>query len=164
MAEGLERWFAKMKRLMVFLALSIVAILGLAKYLVKTAAADETLREEVLRASDDREQALAKGDLTALDRIDADDLVYTNWRGVTLTKAEHQAEIKARNISFQTDFKHADVQVTLHGDTGIVTGVSTTKVQYKGNTMNGSRKFVNVFAKEDGRWRCVVHFETPVAQ
>jgi ketosteroid isomerase-like protein len=81
-----------------------------------------------------------------------------------MTKAEHQTEIKARGISFQTNFQHADVQVTIHGNTGIVTGVSTTAVQYKGNAMNGSRKFVNVYAKENGQWRCVVHFETPVAQ
>ncbi len=153
-----------MKRILIILALSIVAVAGFAKYLVAGAGAEKNLKEEILKISDEREQALGKADIAALDRIDADDIVYTNWRGVTLTKAEHLADIKARNISFRTDFKHADVQVTIHGNTGIVTGLSTTNVQYKGSTMSGSRKFVNVFAKEGGRWRCVVHFETPVAQ
>jgi ketosteroid isomerase-like protein len=153
-----------MKRLFVLAALSILVLGGFAKYWVTSAEAEENLKQEILQISDEREQALGKGDLATLDRIDADDLVYTNWRGVTMTKAEHQAEIKSRGISFQTNFKHADVQVTIHGNTGIVTGVSTTTVQYKGNTMNGSRKFVNVYAKENGQWRCVVHFETPVAQ
>jgi ketosteroid isomerase-like protein len=153
-----------MKRLFILAALSILVLGGFAKYWVTSAEAEENLKQEILQISDEREQALGKGDLATLDRIDADDLVYTNWRGVTMTKAEHQAEIKSRGISFQTNFKHADVQVTIHGNTGIVTGVSTTTVQYKGNTMNGSRKFVNVYAKENGQWRCVVHFETPVAQ
>ncbi|HET6142935.1 MAG TPA: nuclear transport factor 2 family protein [Candidatus Acidoferrales bacterium] len=153
-----------MKRFLILSALSMMAVAGFAKYRIANAAAEENLKEEILKISEEREEALGKGDVATLDRIDADDLVYTNWRGATLTKAEHQAEIKARGISFQTNFKHADVQVTIHGNTGIVTGVSTTAVQYKGNAMNGSRKFVNVYAKENGKWRCVVHFETPVAQ
>jgi len=152
-----------MKRFLILAALSILALGGFAKCWITNAAAEENLKEEIIKISDEREQALGKGDLAMLDRIDADDLVYTNWRGVTMTKAEHQAEMKARGISFQTDFKHANVEVRIHGNTGIVTGVSTTTVQYKGNTMNGSRKFVNVYAKENGQWRCVVHFETPVA-
>jgi ketosteroid isomerase-like protein len=155
---------ANMKRFLALAALSILALGVCAKFWITNAAAEENLKEEILKISDEREQALGKGDLATLDRIDADDLVYTNWRGVTMTNAKHQAEIRARGISFQTNFKHADVQVTIHGNTGIVTGVSTTTVQYKGNTMNGSRKFVNVYAKENGQWRCVVHFETPVAQ
>ena len=153
-----------MRRFLLFLALSILAVLAIAKFPTLGAGTDETLKQEILKISDEREEALAKGDVAALDRIDADDLVYTNWRGVTLTKAEHQADVKARNLSFQTNFKHADVQVTIHGNTGIVTGVSSTNVTYKGNVMSGSRKFVNVYAKENGAWRCVVHFETPVAQ
>lgn len=153
-----------MKRIFILAALSLLVAGGYEKDWITNAAEQGNLKQEILKISDEREEALGKGDVAALDRIDADDLVYTNWRGVTMTKAEHQAEIRARGISFQTNFKHADVQVTIHGNTGIVTGVSTTTVQYKGNTMNGSRKFVNVYAKENGRWRCVVHFETPVAQ
>lgn len=153
-----------MKRFLFLLSLSIVVILVLAAQIVKTAAADADLKDEILKISDQREQALATGDIAELDRIDADDLVYTNWRGVTLTKAEHLADIKARNLSFQTSFQHNDVQVVVHGNTGIVTGLSKTNVVYRGNTMSGSRKFVNVFVKENGSWRCVVHFEAPVAQ
>jgi ketosteroid isomerase-like protein len=117
-----------MKRILILLALSIVAVAGFAKYFISSAAAQENVKKEILKISDEWEQALGKADIAALDRIDADDIVYTNWRGVTLTKAQHLADIKARNISFQTDFKHADVQVTIHGNTGIVTGLSTTNV------------------------------------
>jgi ketosteroid isomerase-like protein len=153
-----------MKRLFILFTLSIMVIATLAAYILKAAAADADLKDEIIKISDQREQALASGDIAALDRIDADDLVYTNWRGVTLTKAEHLADIKARNLSFRSSFTHNDVQVVVHGNTGIVTGLSKTNVVYKGNAPSGSRKFVNVFVKENGRWLCVVHFEAPVAQ
>ncbi|MGH9678832.1 MAG: nuclear transport factor 2 family protein [Candidatus Acidiferrales bacterium] len=152
-----------MRRFVILLVLSIVAVLGVAKFAIARAA-EENLKEEILNVSDEREQALAKGDIAALDRIDADDLVYTNWRGVTMTKAQHDAVIQARKLSFQTNFKHSEVKVVIHGNTGIVTGVSATAVNYKGNAFHGTRKFVNVFVKENGRWLCVVHFETPVAE
>jgi ketosteroid isomerase-like protein len=152
-----------MKRFFVLFTLMTVSVIGLATYVLKTAA-DTNAKEEILKISDEREEALAKGDIAALDRIDADDQVYTNWRGVTLTKAEHLADIKARNLTFQTSFKHNDVQVVIHGNTGIVTGLSKTSVVYKGSVPAGARKFVNVFVKENGRWLCVVHFEAPVAE
>ena len=152
-----------MKRFLVLFMLSIASVIGLATLALKTAA-DTDAKEEILKISDEREEALAKGDVAALDRIDADDQVYTNWRGVTLTKAEHLADIKARNLTFQTAFKHNDVQVVIHGNTGIVTGLSKTSVVYKGSAPAGARKFVNVFVKENGRWLCVVHFEAPVAE
>src|SRR5258708_1856841 len=141
-----------MKRLFILFTLSIVVIVALAAYVGKTAASDADLKDEIIKISEQREQALATGDIAALGRIDADDLVYTNWRGVTLTKAEHLAEIKARNLSFQSSFKHNDVEIVVHGNTGIVTGLSKTNVVYKGNAPSGSRKFVNVFVKENGRW------------
>jgi ketosteroid isomerase-like protein len=151
-----------MRRFLVLLVLSAAAVLGVAKFMI-VRAAEENLKEEILKVSDEREEALAKGDIAALDRIDADDLVYTNWRGVTMTKTQHLDAIKARSLSFQSNFKHSDVQIVIHGNTGIVTGVSATNVSYKGSAVGGTRKFVNVFVKENGRWRCVVHFETPVA-
>jgi len=153
-----------MRRLVILFVVSIVGVLCFAKYTVKGAETDAQLKEEILKISDEREQALGKGDLATLDRIDADDMIYTNWRGVTTTKAQHQADVKARNLSFQTNFKHADVQVVIHGNTGIVTGVSSTNVTYKGSVMSGTRKFVNVYVKENGQWHCVLHVETPVAQ
>jgi ketosteroid isomerase-like protein len=150
-----------MKRTVVLVVMSLVIIAGVATNVVKGEMADKTAKEEIIKVSDEREHALETGDVATLDRIDADDLVYTNWRGVSMTKSEHLAEIKAKELSFQT-MKHSEVQVVVHGDTGIVTGVSATNVNYKGSTPGGTRKFVNVFVKESGRWICVVHFEALV--
>ncbi len=45
-----------------------------------------TSKAEVMKAEDARNEALPKGDVAALEKIYADDLVYTNARGETLTK------------------------------------------------------------------------------
>jgi ketosteroid isomerase-like protein len=152
-----------MIRRILFLALSVVAVLGIARYTVIAAAGDSNLQDEVLKAEDARNQALPKGDVAALEHIYADDLIYTDATGALLTKTQHLADLKGRTLNFRS-FKHDDVQVTVHGNTGIVTGISTSGVEYKGTVSSSPRRFVNVYAKQDGRWLCVAHMETPVTK
>jgi ketosteroid isomerase-like protein len=152
-----------MKRKLFLLILSAVAVLGVTKYTVIAAVDDANLKDEVIKAEEARNQALPHGDVAALDRIYADDLIYTNATGALLTKAKHLADLKARTLNFRS-FKHDDVQVTVHGNTGIVTGISTSAVDYKGTVSSSPRRFVNVYSKQDGRWLCVAHMETPVTQ
>ena len=125
-------------------------------------AAAENATEEILKVDEERNQALQKGDVETLARIYSDDLVYSNATGALLTKAQHLADLKARTLNFRS-FKHDDVRVVVHGDTGVLTGISTSAVEFQGAVSSSPRRFLNVFVKKDGRWLCVAHFETPVA-
>jgi ketosteroid isomerase-like protein len=97
--------------------------------------------------------------VAALDRLYSDDVVYTNATGAFLTKSQHLADLKARTLNFKS-FKHSDVEVHVHGTTGIVSGLSTSAVDYKGTVSSSPRRFLNVYVQENGRWLCVAHFET----
>lgn len=121
------------------------------------------IKNEVLRIEELRNLALQKGDVAALDRLYTDDLVYTNATGRVLTKAEHLTDIKTRKLRLAS-LKHNDVEVHVHGTTGIVTGVSTSLVEYQGTVSSSPRRYVNVYVKDNGLWRCAVHFETPAAK
>jgi ketosteroid isomerase-like protein len=160
---NLEHGSDTMIRRLLLFALSAVAVLGLAKYAVRSAAAEGDLKDEILKVDEERNQALQKGDVAFLSSLYSDDLVFTNARGEVLTKAQHLAELKARKLAFQS-FKHSDVQVRIHGNTGILTGLSTSAVVNNGTVSSSPRRFLNLYVKEDGRWRCAGHFETPVAQ
>lgn len=140
-------------------ALSFLAFLAIAWRAAKSAAPAENAAEEVLKADEVRNEALQKGDAAALDRIYSDDLVYANATGALLTKQEHLAEVKGKTLHF-ISFKHEDVKAVVHGDTGLVTGISKSEVEYKGSISKSNRRFLNVFNKRDGRWLCVAHFET----
>ena len=152
-----------MKPIPLLLLFPFIGILSFNLHAADRTVTDTQLKAEVLRVDAQREKALGDGDVAALERIDADNMVYTNWRGVTLTKAQHIALIKSRKLTFHT-FKHRDVQVRIFGQTAVVTGTSRTHVVYKGHSPGGARKFVNVYVKEGSQWICVVHFEAPVMQ
>ncbi len=144
-------------------AWSIILIAASMAQAQKASNSAADVRQQVLAAEDARAEALQKGDVQALDRLYVDDLVYTNALGITLTKAQHLADIRNRKLSFQS-FHHSDVQVRVHGTTGIVTGLSTSQVAYGGKVSGSPRKFLDVFVKEGGVWRCAIHFETYVEQ
>ena len=120
-------------------------------------------KSEVLQAEESRNRALEKGDADALAKLYTDDLIYTNALGLTLTKSQHLADIRSRKLQLTT-LKHRGVQVRMHGDAGFVTGVSTSLVNFHGNVSENPRKFLNVYVKENGVWRCAVHVETPAAK
>jgi ketosteroid isomerase-like protein len=151
------------RRRMAVLFAGVLALFAVAWRTAISAAPPEDAKDEILKVDEERNQALQKGDIETLSRIYSDDLVYANASGVLLTKEQHLADIKARKLSFRS-FKHDDVQVTVHGDMGILTGISTSAVEYHGMVSSSPRRFLNVFVKKDGRWLCAAHFETPVVK
>ena len=151
------------RRRIVAVAFSILGFFAIAWRTARSAAPPENAKDEVLKVDEERNQALQKGDAATLERIYSDDLVYANASGALLTKAQHLAELKARTLNFRS-FKHEDVQATVHGDTGVVTGISKSVVEYKGSVSTNNRRFMNVFVKKDGRWLCVAHIETNIPE
>ena len=151
------------RRRMVAVALSVLGFFAIAWRTARSAAPSENATDEILKVDEERNQALQKGDIATLDRIYSDDLVYANASGALLTKAQHLADLKARTLNFRS-FKHEDVQATVHGDTGVVTGISKSVVEYQGTVSSNHRRFLNVFTKKDGRWLCVAHFETNLSE
>ena len=154
-----------MKRSIGLLALSLCVVGSLVARgnAAKPAKAASDVNSEVMQAEESRNRALEKADADALAKLYTDDLIYTNALGLTLTKQQHLADIRSRKLQLTT-LKHRDVQVRVHGDTGFVTGVSTSMVNFNGNVSDSPRKFLNVYVKEKGVWRCAVHFETPAAK
>jgi ketosteroid isomerase-like protein len=150
------------RRLMSFFA-AILVVFAIGWRAARSAAPPESATDEILKVDEERNQALQKGDIATLDRIYSDNVVYANATGALLTKAAHLADLKARKLNFRS-FKHDDVKVVVHGDTGILTGISTSAVDYQGTVSSSPRRFLNIFVKEDGRWYCVAHFETPVQE
>ena len=151
------------RRRMAAIVLAVLAFLGISWRASRIAAAAENATEEVLKADDERNEALQKGDVAALEHIYADDLVYANATGALLTKQQHLADLKGKTLHF-ISFKHEDVKAVVHGDTGLVTGISKSEVEYKGSVSKSNRRFLNVFSKSDGRWLCVGHFETNISE
>ena len=116
---------------------------------------DEAAKAEVLKVSAQFDEARSAKDRATLERILADGLSWTA-RGDRLSKAQVIADIFADTLHFKV-FAHDNVAARSFGNTVVVTGHSTSVLEYKGKLFDAPRLFTDVYAKMDGRWQLVVH-------
>lgn len=125
---------------------------------------EEQTKKEILQIEEERSQALLKGDVDKLKQIYADQVAYLTEHGQVLTLAQHLANIQGRKQVFNSVI-HKDVKVHVFGNTVAVTGLSVSDVRYTDQKADPRpRRYTNVWLKQDGQWRCIAHYETPVAQ
>jgi len=149
-----------MIRRMLLLPLLAIAVVGVAR--AQEAASSEA--DQVLKADEARNEVLQKGDADGVARYLRDDVAYANEKGEILSKTQVLDNLRSRKQKFLS-FKHDDVHVTVHGDTGIVTGRSTSVVEYQGQVSRHPRRFMNVWVKQgDGQWLLAAHAETAIAE
>ena len=150
-----------MIRRMLWLPLLVLALAGIA---VAQEAATGEAEKEVLKADEARNEVLQKGDADGVARYLTDDVKYGNEKGEILSKEQVLNNLRSRKQKFLS-FKHDGVHVTVHGDAGIVTGRSTSVVEYQGQVSRHPRRFMNVWVKQgDGQWLLAGHAETAIAE
>jgi len=123
---------------------------------------EEAAKKEVLKTSERLNEARKNKDRSALDRILNDHLVWIA-RGERLNKSQVIADFLADNLRFKY-FAHDNVKVDIIGNTAVVTGHSTSVLEYKGKLFDAPRLFSEVYVKLDGRWQMVVHHVSDLAK
>jgi hypothetical protein len=138
------------------LPLLLMALTGFARAQETTRGrSDEAAKAEVLKVSERFDEARAAKDRAALELILADGLTWIA-RGDRLNKAQVIADIFSNNLHFKS-FAHDSVAVNVFGNTVVLTGHSTSVLEYKGKLFDAPRLFTDVYAKLDGRWQMVAH-------
>lgn len=98
--------------------------------------------------------AFERRDMATLDRLMADEYILTDPLGQLRTKTETLAAIETNEVDFQST-QSDDVNVTIYGDTAVITGRSTFRGRYKGWSMTGSYQYTDVLVKRNGSWKAV---------
>ncbi len=95
-------------------------------------------------------QAILASDVSALDELIADDLIFTLPNGLVINK---QADLEAHRSGVQkfTGFEISDRQVQDYGNFAIV----TVKTEIVSRVFSGTFRFTRVWAKQQERWQIV---------
>jgi hypothetical protein len=87
-------------------------------------------------------------DMTAYDRIVADDFTITHSNGKVLNKVEKRANIIADHITDATSpFRIGESSVRIYGTAAVSVGYIIEK--------NSTVRFTNTYVRKDGRWQIV---------
>lgn len=116
---------------------------------------------ELLRIQDEWAAARVKRDVAYLERLYAKEFRVQSMRGSIVSReadigAFASGELKPDRVQDQ------DMEVSVYGDTALVTGIENVAGTYKGNYGAMALRFLNVFVRRDGRWQLVIHQSTLV--
>jgi len=128
-----------------------------------TAAAYTGIEADVLGADDRRFEAMRKGDWAALDAALADDLTYVHSTARQETKAEHIANLRGGKPHYR-GIAPRERRARVHGDVGLVNGVSEMHVERDGKEQRFTVRYLAVYAKAGGQWRMIAWQSTKVPE
>lgn len=101
-------------------------------------------------------------DINALDQLLADTLVYTDFDGAFMNKAQFLTSVK--NSTPNSDqITNDDVTVHLYGDSAIVTGSYREKGIVKGKSVLRRGRFTDSWVNQKGTWLCVASQSTLIS-
>jgi ketosteroid isomerase-like protein len=120
------------------------------------------VQEELLRFEREFTQAVASNDVAAIGRFVADDWVIVDADGGVIDRSRFLNVIESGALSHDS-MESMDVEVRLHGDTAVVTGITTSEGQFMGQGFTTRERATDVLVRLDGRWLCVFSQLTRVA-
>ena len=111
--------------------------------------------QQIMALNQEWADAIVRGDVAALDRLFADDMIVTTSGGELRNKAQEMDELKPgteiKTYFFNTD----DVRVRVYKDAAVVTGMARWRINYQGRDIDNQRRYTSVYVKQQGRWRIV---------
>ena len=115
----------------------------------------------LLEADDQRFEAMRKENWPALEAALADELTYVHSTARLESKAEHVGNLKAGKPHYR-GIAPRDHKVRVHGDVGIVNGISEMHVENAGKEQRFTVRYLAVYAKSGGAWRMIAWQSTKV--
>jgi len=121
-------------------------------------------KAEVLATENLRYKAMIEVDAAALDRLLADELLFTHSSGVVEPKHVFIASLESGDLDYRS-VRTKDIQVHVYGDTAVVTGLSTLELAVRGAPRKAKLRFTSVYSRSEvGDFRLVAYQSTQASE
>ncbi len=145
---------------------AVLIVAGLALARGQEAVKENDPRPVLKRLEATWSNAIVARDVTAIDRILADEYVLTTPEGRLVTKAQILKTLRApADPSFV--IKGADLDemtIRFYGEVALVSSRFTLKVEAEGRNIETPFRHTDVFVKQPGGWRCEARQATRIRQ
>jgi ketosteroid isomerase-like protein len=108
--------------------------------------------EQVGQLEEDLIRAFRDNDVVSLERIMADDFVFTDPLGASITKDRWLEDLASGEFAFEA-IEIEGIRVRMAGDAALVTGLVTLKARSRSGGYNGQFGVVDVYMRRAGRWQ-----------
>ncbi len=118
------------------------------------------IKEDVLKVEREWSEAFKNRDKDALNRILADDFIYTDDEGRVSDKA-HYIEAVVNVIRVES-YTVDDVAVRVAGEAAVVTGRWSGKLTVRGADASGDFRYTDTLVRRGGRWQVLTSQDTRI--
>jgi ketosteroid isomerase-like protein len=133
-----------MKRALVLLTLSVA---------VSCQTRNNHAEQELLKVERDFAAAVLSNDAEAIGKFLTDDWAIIDADGGVTDKARFLSVIKSGTLVHE-EMELDDMTVRAHGDSAVVTTITSTKGKFAGQEFTTQERATDFFVSQDGRWRC----------
>jgi ketosteroid isomerase-like protein len=104
-------------------------------------------------------QAIQQKDVKALDLLLAGELIYIDYDGTEMNKAQYLANLATTVLHFEHIVSES-MRVQSYGDSAVVVGVYIEKGVNSGKPYSRRERFVDTWINRKGVWMCVASQST----
>lgn len=115
----------------------------------------DAARRELLEAVEAWDRAMVTNDADAIGPFMADEWTIVGPDGTLGGKDRFLALVRSGELTHDIMESH-DMDVRLYGGVAVVVGRGISGGAYRGERFHLIERVSSVFAREDGRWRCVL--------
>ncbi|UFH53856.1 nuclear transport factor 2 family protein [Spirosoma sp. KNUC1025] len=108
----------------------------------------------VLAVEKQRFDAQIKKDYAVLDRVLADDLIYTHSNANTDNKQSYIQSIREGKSKYDA-ISIEEQKVRVYGNTAVINGTCMIKAMNNGETINTHVKYTDVYVRNGSQWQMV---------
>lgn len=149
-----------MKRTWVVFILLVLASLVFTRHSFAQVGTEEN---RILSLENAWSQAEQRKDMKVLDELLSSTLVYVEYDGTIMTKADYLASRQKASLQ-PAQVTNESTTVHMYGNSAVVTGVYREKGVNNGKSYEHRGRFTDTWVSEDGVWRCVASQSTLIAR
>jgi hypothetical protein len=120
-----------------------------------------TTREQVVEMEQILLQAMLTSDVTMLERIISDELIFTDQTGRMLTKMDDTETHRSGLLNIE-QLEPSEQVIHTYTDTAVVSVLMKIRGQYANQHFEGSYRYTRVWVKLDDLWKIVAAHSTSV--
>lgn len=117
----------------------------------------------LLKLDSEWNEAYPRRDVSALDRIIADDWVCIDGAGLIITKRQLLERVES-NATFYDPYKFDEITLRMFKDAAIVTGRLSGTRRGNDGTFNVEQRYTRMYVKRNDRWQSVATQVTVVKE
>ncbi len=125
----------------------------------QAASAPDGDRGRILSLENAWNQAVQQQDTKALGPLLAEELIYIDYDGAEMNKAQYLASLNATALHFEHIVSES-MRVQSYGQSAVVVGVYLEKGTKNGKPYLHRERFVNTWINRKGAWMCVASQST----